>query len=294
MFSENRGDVSLPVQVDSPPAAIPISKGMIGVGTWDTAAEFKDLQVTAPDGKELFTSDFSHGASGWKLLGDGANWQTQNGVLRQTAEKDFIRALAGDPTWTDYTLTLKARKLSGAEGFLILFHIPDEEGRTWWNLGSWGNTDVIEAGSRLDPKPCKIEIGRWYDLKLTVSGKRVQCWFDGRLIHDFDFENAGQMTSLYATAAKDEKSGDLIVKVVNASVEPLTTELDLSNAKNLTGKGRAIVLTANSGAAENSLAEPTKVSPKTNPFEFNGTTLTRTFPGNSFTVFRLGTKAEQN
>jgi alpha-L-arabinofuranosidase len=292
MFSENRGDVTLPVQVDSPPAAIPIGKGMIGVGTWDTAAEFKDIQVTTPDGKVLFTSNFSHGTSGWKLLGDGAAWQAQDGVLRQTAEKDFIRALAGDATWTNYTLTLKARKLSGAEGFLVLFHIPDEEGRTWWNLGSWGNTDVIEAGSRLDPKPCHIETGRWYDLKLTVSGKRVQCWFDNQLIHDLNFENAGQVTSLYAAAAKDEKSGDLILKVVNASVEPLTTELDLTGAKDLTGKGMAIVLTADGATDENSLAEPMKVSPKTEPVEFSGTTITRTFPGNSFTVLRLGIKAD--
>jgi alpha-L-arabinofuranosidase len=291
MFSANRGDVTLPVQVDSPPAAMPIGKGMIGVGTWDTAAEFKDIQVTALDGKVLFTSDFSHGTSGWKLLGDGAAWQVRDGVLRQTAEKDFIRALAGDPTWTDYTLTLKARKLSGAEGFLVLFHIPNEEGRTWWNLGSWGNQDVIESSSRLDPKPCHIETGRWYGLKLTVSGKRIQCWVDGRLVHDLNYENAGNVASLYAAAAKDENSGDLIVKVVNASVAPLQTQMTLEGAKNLTGKGRAIVLTAESGGAENTLAEPMKVSPKTEPVEFSGTTLTRTLPGNSFTVFRLGTKA---
>jgi hypothetical protein len=63
-------------------------------------------------------------------------------------------------------------------------------------------------------------------------------------------------------------------------------------AKNLTGKGRAIVLRADSGADENSLAEPMKVSPKTEPVEFNGTTITRTFPGNSFTVLRLGIKAD--
>src|SRR5207247_5089807 len=41
--------------------------GCIGVGTWNTAAEFKDIKVTAPGGKVLFTSDFSE-ASGTGIL----------------------------------------------------------------------------------------------------------------------------------------------------------------------------------------------------------------------------------
>jgi hypothetical protein len=127
MFAENRGDVSLPTTVEAPELDAPVAGGMIGVGTWNTAAEFKDIQVTAPDGKILFTSDFSSGTKGWKLLGDGAAWSATGGALRQTAEKEFIRALAGDKSWTDYTLTLKARKISGAEGFLILFRIGGNE-----------------------------------------------------------------------------------------------------------------------------------------------------------------------
>jgi alpha-L-arabinofuranosidase len=64
----------------------------------------------------------------------------------------------------------------------------------------------------------------------------------------------------------------------------------LDGAKNLTGKGTAIVLTSESGTDENSLTEPTKISPKTEPVSFTGTSLTRSFPGNSFTVLRLQTK----
>ena len=37
----------------------PTPTGRIGVGTWNTEAEFKDIKVTAPDGKVLFESDFS-------------------------------------------------------------------------------------------------------------------------------------------------------------------------------------------------------------------------------------------
>ena len=291
LFAQNRGDVSLPTTVESPLATPAATGGMIGVGTWKTAAEFKEIKVTAPDGKVLYESDFSKGTKGWKLLGEGAAWNIQDGALRQTAENEFIRALTGKREWTDYTLTLKARKISGAEGFLILFRIGGNEDRTWWNIGGWGNTaDGIEAGETLDSKPSNIETGRWYDLKVVVSGKNVKCYLDGAVIHDLDFESGGNVASLYAAAATDEKSGDVIVKIVNANASPLETQVDLAGAKNLTGQGTAIVLTSENGEDENSLAEPAKVSPKSEPVQFTGATIKRSFPGNSFTVLRLKTK----
>jgi alpha-L-arabinofuranosidase len=276
--------------VQSPVEEPATTGGMIGVGTWNTAAEFKDIQVTAPDGKTLFSSDFSHGTKDWKFLGDGASWRSSDGVLRQMAEREFIRAIAGDKSWTDYTLTLKARKISGAEGFLILFRIGGDEDRTWWNIGGWGNTqDGIESGGTLDSKPGHIETDRWYDVKLTVTGKHVRCWLDGEMIHDLDFDSGGPINSLYATAATEAASGDYIVKVVNASAAPLDTELDLHGAINLSGKGTAEVLTSDNPTDENSLDNPLKVSPRTENIGFNGTGLTRKFPGNSLTVLRLNT-----
>jgi alpha-L-arabinofuranosidase len=290
LFAENRGDVSLPTTVESPLAEAGTQGGLIGVATWNTAAEYKDIKVTAPDGKVLFASDFSQGTKGWKLLGNGAEWRAVDGALRQTAEKEFIRAIAGKREWTDYTITLKARKISGAEGFMVMFRINGNEDRTWWNVGGWGNTaNAIEAGETLDSKPGRIESDRWYDLKVTVSGKNVKCFLDGKLIHDVNYDQGGKVTSLYAVAATDEKSGDLIVKVVNANATPLETEIKLTGG-NLTGQGTAIVLTSGSGADENTLAEPTKVSPKTESVNFSGASFKHAFPGNSFTVLRLKAK----
>src|SRR5450756_747173 len=263
---------------------------MIGVATWNTAAEYKDINVTAPDGTVLFKSDFSGGMKGWKPLGDGAEWKVQDGALRQTAEREFIRAIAGKREWTDYTITLKARKISGAEGFMVMFRLGGDEDRTWWNVGGWGNTaDGIEAGGTLDSKPGHIETDRWYDLKVTVSGQNVKCWLEGSLVHDVNYDLTSKVASLYAVAATDAKTGDLIVKVVNANTKPLETEGNLGDAK-LSGQGTATVLTSDSGADENSLAEPMKVSPKTEAMSFSGTSLKRFFPANSFTVFRFRTK----
>ncbi len=290
MFSRNRGDVTLPITVDTADVPEPPPAGEIGVGTWNTAAEFKDIKVTAPDGKVLFASDFSANSDGWKLLGDGAQWSVTNGVLRQTAEREFIRALAGDKSWTDYTLTLKARKISGAEGFLVLFHIANDEDRNWWNIAGWGNTqNAVELGGTQDGKPGSVETGRWYDIKVEVKGQSIKCWLDGQLIHDLERPLLATRR-LYASATRDNVSGDVIVKVVNTAPFQIDTEIDLGGVPGIPGPATAIVLTSASPRDENSIDDPAKVSPKTETFVASSPVFHRTFPGNSFTVLRLKTK----
>ena len=171
-----------------------------------------------------------------------------------------------------------------------MFHVTDSDGGLCWNIGGWNNTaDAIEAGDNVDYKSAHIDTGRWYDLKLSVLGKRVQCWIDGELVHDVEIDMNGKYSSLYATSATDEQTGDIIVKVVNAAAEPITAKIDIPGAA-LSGKGTATVLTSDDPAAENSIEDPTKVSPKTVPVSFKGTALNYPCPGNSFTVLRLQTR----
>lgn len=288
MFSENRGTVTLPtvVETSAKPEALPA--GGIGVGTWNTAAEFKDLKVTAPDGRVLFTSDFSKNADSWKKLGGGA-WSVENGALKQTAEREFVRALAGDSSWTDYTLELKARKLAGREGFLILFHIQDDEDAIWWNLGGWQNTKHgVEMGAPLDRKDGGIEVGRWYDIRIDLRGKNVKCYLDGRLIHDLQ-DPRKSAKELFASTTRDAASGDIIVKIVNSSATPTDTEIVLNGVAQLDGKAKLLVLSSTSPKDENTLDEPTKVATKTEWLPLVGPRLTRAFPGNSVTVLRIPT-----
>ncbi|MDQ3812679.1 MAG: family 43 glycosylhydrolase [Armatimonadota bacterium] len=173
----------LPVQ-----AAEPI-RGMIGVGTWATQAEFKDIKVVKGD-RTLLASEFSKepalslskGLHGWKTV--RGQWQVVDGALRQASGAEDTRALIGDPTWSDYTLTLKARKLGGNEGFLIIFGSPGDETKTWWNLGGWGNTrHAIEApGTAAEPVAGKIETGRWYDIKIELKGNMIRAFLDNQLV----------------------------------------------------------------------------------------------------------------
>ncbi|MGE5811767.1 MAG: alpha-L-arabinofuranosidase C-terminal domain-containing protein, partial [Ignavibacteria bacterium] len=99
---------------------------------------------------------------------------------------------------------------------------------------------------------------------------------------------------LCVSAARDDNSGDIILKVVNADPEELKTMIDIKGAGTLSGIGKAIVLTSASPLDENTLEEPTKVSPKIEEVKLSGNTISRSFPGNSFSVMRIETSGEMD
>ncbi len=69
--------------------------------------------------------------------------------------------------------------------------------------------------------------------------------------------------ALYASASHDDNTGDVILKVVNASAEKIDTAVHLKGAGGLPRTAQAIVLTSDNPTDENSLEAPDKVSPKT-------------------------------
>jgi len=282
MFSANRGDVVLPVTVTAAVVAPPARSGAIGVGTWRTKAEFKDIKVTR-GGETLFTCDFADGTKGWRL--HGGDWAVENGALQQKSLDDNIRAFAGDKSWGDYTYSLKARKLGGAEGFLISFLVKDEEAKAWWNIGGWGNVrHAIEAeGFAGNDVEGSIETGRWYDIRVEVKGPTVKCFLDGKLIHDVSFQAT---KPLYATASLAKRAGEVILKVVNVSTEDQETDLQLLGGK-IRPTATAMVLSSDKPEDENTLEQPTKVKPVTSRLDNASASFRHTFPANSVTVLRL-------
>jgi alpha-L-arabinofuranosidase len=289
MFANNQGTVTLPVKVENAPIIKPpYSSGRIGLGTWLNAAEFKDLNVTAPDGKILYKNNFSKNIDDWKKIGQG-QWSVQDGVLRQSAIAQNVTAFVGDTNWTDYTITLKARRLSGENGFQIYFHCKNVYQRIRWDIGGYGNSvNMMDMGLTSVSVPSNIEIGRWYDIKIVIRGTNVKGYLDGELLQEVGDARTA-VKSLCASAARDEKSGDIILKVVNASSQSLETQIDLNGAGIFTGSGKAIVLTSASPLDENTLENPMKVSPKDEELIISGDTITRSFSGNSLTIIRIPT-----
>ncbi len=287
LFSEHRGDVVLPVTLNGPETDIGPKGGAIGVGTWATQAEFKDMRVTR-DGQTLFAADFANGPTGWQFLG-GGDWKTANGALVQSSRRENVRAVAGDKAWTEYTYSLKARKLGGAEGFLILFHVQDVEAKSWWNLGGWGNQrHALElggvAGNEVNGS---IETGRWYDIRIEVKDRRIRCYLDNALVHD---TTVPTIKSMYASATRSESSGEILLKVVNVAAEPIIAAVTLAGLSAEVTSAKGQVLTSQSPLDENTLAEPTRVVPKPLELSVTGGSFRHDFPGNSLTVLRLGTR----
>jgi hypothetical protein len=157
--------------------------GLIGVGTWNTQAEFANVKVVSGT-QTLYQSDFSSGMPGWTT--SGGTWQIQDGSLRQTGSSTPALATVGSTAWTNYTLTLKARKISGSEGFVVVFGSPGGAVKSWWNIGGWGNAyhGLEMAGVSAPWVAGTIETGRWYDIRVQLSGSDIRCYLDGVLIHD--------------------------------------------------------------------------------------------------------------
>jgi alpha-L-arabinofuranosidase len=285
MYGANTPDVVLPVEIQAPRIEPAPLTGRIGVGTWRTRAEFKDIVVTR-DGETVFQSDFSKGLSGWET--HGGNWTVVDGALRQTSDDENVRAFAGNRDWTNYTLSLKARKLGGNEGFLISFANRNPENVTWWNLGGWSNTEhgLEVPGVAAPHVRGRIETNRWYDIRIEVAGASVKCYLDGRLVQQ---AGAKPTRSLFATAGRDKKSGELVVAVANAAEQPISTQIELPGTKRLSGPAKLTVLTGNPND-ENTLSEPNKVAPRNETLRVPGTTFDHTFPASSLTIIRVGAR----
>ncbi len=164
-------------------SADPIA-GKIALGTWGTQAEFADVKVVQGS-RRLYASSFVDGMKGWTKVA-GAWSTSREGLLRQTGTAYPALATIGNAGWTNYTLTLKARKTGGAEGFLIGFGMPSDTTKSWWNIGGWNNTqDALEApGMSMLPLANSVQTGRWYSVKVEVSGSDVRCYLDGRKVYD--------------------------------------------------------------------------------------------------------------
>jgi alpha-L-arabinofuranosidase len=286
MFSRNRGDVVLPASIKLPDEspARPI-RGMIGLGTCSTQAEFKDLKVVRGN-TVLFQDDFAKGIDGWKVL--EGDWRTQSGVLRQLSNKEDCRILVGDPIWSDYDLSLKARKMGGNEGFSISFGVSDRDLNAKCRLivGACNREHILEyphipqnwivVGS--------IETNRWYAVRIQLSGPRIRCWLDGRLIHE-----ATQTTPqpLYFVAGRADASNEIILKTVNVTDTARDIEINIEGVPGIRPSGKAVVLTSKSPWDENTLDAPCKVAPVTRTLDNLGTKFRHVFPANSVTVLRL-------
>jgi len=290
VFSHHRGDHVLPVRLSGDVAAPALARGGIGLGTYRTAAEFKDLVVRRGD-EILYRGDFSKLPEGWRWPSAG-RWEAVDGALRQGDPRAVSTAFVGGPDWTEYTLEVKARKIAGDEGFLIVFRDAFQNTRLQWNLGGWGNTQHgiqswLGVQERLVTRePGSIETGRWYDIRVVLRGPRIECYLDNRLIHAVEVPVPVQ-DGFYASAVSDDAAGQVILKLVNAAPYERPVRLDLQGVKQVRPGSRGLILRGETLGDENDFDHPKRVAPRDWPVEIRSPRAELTVPSHALVVLRV-------
>jgi len=300
MFANNHGDTVLPMTISlTPNGVVPPPHGAIGLGSWNTSVQYTNVTVTS-NGVVLYQSDFTaNGTNGWRVY--NGTWSTNAGLYQQTSSSTTdCRSTTGSTGWANYTLSLRARKTSGSEGFLIMFDWADDNNWTWWNVGGWGNTkDGIEqmvGGNKTtlgQVSQTALANNTWYDISIVVSNYTMQCYLNGALVQTVNY-SASSTPTLYASATYNKSANQVIVKAVNPGALPVVTTLNLAGVSSISPNVTVSQLTSGSVSDLNSFASPTLVSPVTNLISNAGTNFNLTLAANSVSVIRLSASGINN
>ena len=287
MYAENRPSFNVATSFEQP--VIPVGvKGQIAVGGWNTDNEYKDLKVTLADGRTV-EADMSQG---WTP--QEGTWNAEGGTLKGSGPGVMRWNLWSVPeAFGDCSISLKARKIAGAEGFLIYFGMHDGKNGYVLNIGGWGNqTTAFQRinGNDMPQIPNNIsqyvEEGSWYDIRIDIKDGKFTYSLDGKQMLETAIENIQR----YVVSGYDENTGELIVKFVNATKEPFSTSVNLQNVTSVKRKGKVVTLTSADPKDENTLDDPKRVFPRESTFNKFSGQFDYTFEPWSFTVLRI--KAE--
>lgn len=168
MYAENRPDYNTATEFEQPRNGVQVS-GRIGLGGWNTDNEYRELKVTLPDGR-VIEADMERG---WTPK--GGTWSAADGTLSQEGPGVMRWSIWDSPEeFSDCSISVKARKKSGDEGFILYFGMQGETGYVL-NIGGWSNqTTAFQhmVGADMPQIPNNIaqqvETGRWYDIRKGI------------------------------------------------------------------------------------------------------------------------------
>ncbi|CDC96085.1 alpha-L-arabinofuranosidase [Alistipes sp. CAG:268] len=283
MYAENRPDYNTATEFEQPRNGVQVS-GRIGLGGWNTDNEYRELKVTLPDGR-VIEADMERG---WTPK--GGTWSAADGTLSQEGPGVMRWSIWDSPEeFSDCSISVKARKKSGDEGFILYFGMQGETGYVL-NIGGWSNqttafqhmvgTDMPQIPNNIAQQ---VETGRWYDIRIDIHGDSFTYSLDGKRMLEARIEQSRQ----YVVSGYDETTGEEVIKFVNATEKPFTARIELAGAESVGRTGKAIVLTSGDPSDENSLDNPEKVVPEERVYKGFSDRFTYTFDPWSFTVLRI-------
>lgn len=281
MYSNNLGSYTLENSTVNTEAEY-VPNGKTGLGTWATAVEYSDYEIWDND-NDCAIEPEDIGAVSGDWTGLNQNSTTVTGAFKFLANPDS----------SNYTVTFKAKKTAGSEGFLIPILWADDSNYFTWNVGGWGNTysaiqqTVNGTTTELSVQntAATIETGREYELKIEVTPTKIACYLDGECINFASFKQ-----NVYSSTSYDEITGDIIIKAVNTSSLPMETSIRIANAEYINPVADVTELKTDNIYAINSLSDPTNISPSYFETEASDSFIYM-LPANSLSVLRIHTKA---
>ena len=91
----------------------------------------------------------------------------------------------------------------------------------------------------------------------------------------------------FFAAGRDEQTGEVIIKVVNADTKPYRTKIQLNGAQAVNSLGKVITLSSQTAEDENTLDEPQRISPQVTVYRKFSKQFTYKFEPLSLTIFRI-------
>lgn len=293
MFSENRPDVNLNTNLKlASPESVFCTKGFIGLGTNNTEAEFKDLKVIV-DGEEMYASGWDDFMNKWDVI--RGDWRVKENILLQSQKGIDAFAILKDREFEDCTIELKAKKISGTEGFRIVFGGTDPNNYFMADMGSHTNESVIfremnneGSISLFDYRnSTSIKANQWYKVRIEIKGDHWKCFLNDELQYEYTYTPKKKH---YVVSGYDRESNEVIVKLVNAETGNWKVRLQLDNAVDIASEGTKIVLGANDPFGENSFSTPLKIVPEISELSGISSTFNVDCPANSLMILRIPCK----
>lgn len=293
LFSNNQGDYSLPTEVKlngiEKDGAL---QGGVAVGSWGTHNEFKDIEVKTEN--STVTVDKSE----WETT--NGDWSIDdNGVISQMSDNTGAVCYYASPDMRNYTLSLKARKLSGGEGFQIGVAADDAFNYYRVNIGGWGNTTakvqhIVNGVSSSSGNVAEqsyvgnvhINDNEWYDVTVEVTDDEIKAYLNDEFI--CSYKKPKEYGPVYSSSVYDEETGDVIVKVVNTMDSDVNIGMNVSGETVTSNIAKTTVMSGDTNL-ENSLDNKNAIVPKEIELTNASNNFTYNAPADSFSIIRLKT-----
>ena len=155
--------------------------------------------------------------------GDGnGNWSIEGDVISQHSLGTNIRLPFGQTQWTDYEITLQARRNSGSEGFLVMFR-SDGNNFYWYNFGGWSNTlHALQKGDSSggwqnigSSVAGSVNTGQWYDIRIRCEANNYKIWLNESLLYEYTDNDSPYLTGQAGLATWSTNSSFRNIMVKN-------------------------------------------------------------------------------